>query len=218
MIAFVIHKSVQVFIWHLRLRVCLCCLGTFKINILWKKRNTTQSSETYDLNSKQLFYVEELRREGVWIVLESKPAGCLYTTPCLPFLACPVFIEKYKWRLWIGRIACMPCQMLQLKHSLIRSNNQISVPHLPNPPSLQMSNLWWIYSECPRSLGRIVLRKCVAAAEMCPNMEIRSLNPHLDCSLLTGLSLSPVWAPRLNVCWVSEWKRPGIYISICPIS
>lgn len=103
--------------------VCLCCLGTFKINILWekKKRNATQSSETYDFNRKQLFYVEELRREGVWIVLESKPAGCLYTTPCLPFPACPVFIEKYKWRLQIGRIACMPCQMLQLKHSLIRS-------------------------------------------------------------------------------------------------
>lgn len=99
----------------------------------------TQSSETYNLNSKQLFYVEELRREGVWVVLESKPAGSLHPTPCLP--ACPVFIKKYKWRLQIGRIACMPCQMLQLKHSLIRSNNQISVPHLPNPLSLQMSNL-----------------------------------------------------------------------------
>lgn len=129
MIDFLVHKLVKLSVHLTFTTMCMfMLLGHFKKYIYYRIKKSlyvpTQLSQTYDLNSIQLFYVEELRREGVWIVLEFKLAGCLYTTPYLPFSACSAFIKKYKWRLPIGQIACMSYQMLQLEHLLIRSNNQ----------------------------------------------------------------------------------------------
>lgn len=88
--------------------------------------------------------------------------------------------------------------MLELKHSLIKQSDLNSSPAKFSLPTNEQSlvNLLWISLE----LRLEILMKCVAAAKMCLNVEIKSLYRPLNQSLL-AISLSLVRHPQMFIEW-----------------